>query len=72
VSQKNFEQVEKVLNESKTKKELKIGVVGVFHTINVGNNLLKYAISVVLKEMGFIPYIIATSLDRINLSFLRN
>ena len=28
--------------------------------INVGNNLLKYAISIKLKELGYIPYIIGT------------
>ena len=27
-----------------TKKKLKIGVVGVYHCMNVGNNLLKYSI----------------------------
>ena len=58
-------------NINERKKKLKIGILSVLNCINVGNNYLKYAISVVLKEMGFIPYIIATSLDRINFSFLR-
>ena len=38
----------------------KIGVVCVRHEVNIGNNLLKYAISVKLKELGYIPYIIGT------------
>ena len=30
----------------------KIGVVGVRHEANIGNNLLKYAISIKLSELG--------------------
>ena len=41
-------------------KKIKIGIVGVRHCINIGNNLIKYAISLILKELGFIPYIIGT------------
>ena len=55
---------------NKKKKKLKIGVVGVRHEINVGNNLLKYALSILLKEMGFIPYIIGTRLKKYNISFI--
>ena len=59
-----------ILTKNITKKKLKIGVVGVYHCMNVGNNLLKYSISVVLKEMGFIPYIIGTNNNKTNLDFL--
>ena len=52
------------------KKKLKIGVVGVWHEINVGNNLVKYSISILLKELGFIPYIIGTRWSNYNISFL--
>ena len=52
------------------KKKLRIGVVSIFHCSNVGNILIKYAISVVLKKMGCIPYIIATNQEKFNLDFL--
>ena len=52
------------------KKRLKIGVVGVWHEINIGNNLVKYSISILLKELGFIPYIIGTQWSNYNISFL--
>ena len=38
----------------------KIGIISVRHNVNIGNNLLKYAISIKLKELGYIPYIIGT------------
>ena len=44
----------------KTISSVKVGVVCVRHEVNIGNNLLKYAISVKLKELGYIPYIIGT------------
>ena len=43
-----------------SKKRLKIGIVGVSHEANVGNNLIKYAIAIVLSNLGFEPYIIGT------------
>ena len=52
------------------KKKLKIGVVGVWHEINVGNNLVKFSITMLLKELGFIPYIIGTQWSNYNISFL--
>ena len=58
-------------NINERKKKLKIGILSVLNCINVGNNYLKYAISVVLKEMGFIPYIIGTNPEKITLEFLR-
>ena len=43
-----------------------MGVVGVRHEVNIGNNLLKYAIFIKLKELGFKPYIIGTLWKRFN------
>ncbi len=51
-------------------KKIKIGVVGVEHCINIGNNLIKYAISIILKELGYIPYIIGTNIRNYNIKFL--
>ena len=44
----------------------KVGVIGVRHETNIGNNLIKYAISIKLKELGYIPYIIGTIWNRFN------
>ena len=49
----------------------KIGVIGVRHEPNIGNNLLKYAISIKLKELGFKPYIIGTHWMNYNINFLK-
>ena len=57
------------LNQKNT-KQLKIGVIGVIHEINVGNNLVKFAISIVLKNLGYIPFIIGTRCNWCNISFL--
>lgn len=48
----------------------KIGVVGVRHEVNIGNNLLKYAISIKLKELGYKPFIIGTHWNNFNISFI--
>ena len=48
----------------------RIGVVGVRHESNVGNNLIKYAISIKLKELGYKPYIIGTHLENRNIAFI--
>ena len=50
----------------KTKSHIKVGVIGVRHEANIGNNLLKYAMSVKLLELGYIPYIIGTVWDKFN------
>ena len=39
-------------------KKLKIGVIGLPHNDNIGNNLVKYSISIKLLELGFIHYIL--------------
>ena len=51
------------------KNRLKIGVVGRQHVANVGNNLIKYAISTVLSNLGFEPYIIGTCPNNLSISF---
>ena len=49
----------------------KIGVIGVRHCNNIGANLLKYAMSIKLTELGFIPYIIGTHYKNRNIRFLK-
>ena len=50
----------------------KIGVIGVRHCNNVGANLLKYAMSIKLSELGFKPYIIGNHYENTDISFLKN
>jgi hypothetical protein len=59
-----------IIIKYKKRQKLKIGVVGLRHEINVGNNLVKYSISILLKKLGFIPYIIGTHWHNFNISFL--
>ena len=54
------------------KKKLKVGVIGLRHETNIGNNLIKYAISIKLRELGFIPYIIGTHYKNTDITFLKN
>ena len=56
----------------KYKKKKRVGIIGLRHEVNVGNNLIKYAISIKLSELGFIPYIIGTHLNNYNISFIKN
>ena len=56
--------------KKKISKSKKIGVIGVRHEVNIGTNLLKYAISIKLKELGYIPYIIGTHWDNYNITFI--
>ena len=48
----------------------RIGVIGVRHENNIGNSLIKYAISIKLKELGYKPYIIGTHWNKRNISFI--
>ena len=52
------------------KRKKKIGVIGLKHGNNIGNNLLKYAISIILSELGFEPYIIGIKRKYCNISFI--
>ena len=54
----------------KNLKKKKIGIIGLEHSQNVGNNLLKYAISIKLTELGVIPYIIGMRYRKHNISFV--
>ena len=56
--------------KSKIKFGKKIGVVSLRHEVNIGNNLIKYAISILLKNFGYKPYIIGTHLKNRNISFI--
>lgn len=49
----------------------KIGVIGLPHSYNIGNNLVKYAMSIKLKELGFDPYIIGMRFKNHSFPFLR-
>ena len=50
----------------------KIGVIGLEHSINIGNNLLKYAISITLSNLGFDPYIVGKRFHNQNISFIQS
>ena len=52
------------------KKKLKIGVVGIGHGPNIGNNLVKYSIFMKLTELGYDPYIIGNLRKNTNISFM--
>lgn len=54
------------------KKFKKIGIIGLSHSQNIGNNLLKYAIFIKLSQFGFDPYIIGKKKRYSNISFLLN
>ena len=54
----------------KTRKKKKIGVIGVSHRNNIGNNLLKYAMFIKLSELGFDTYIIGTHKLNDDISFI--
>ena len=59
----------KYIKEISNKKKLKIGIVGVRHEINIGNNLIKYAMTKILSEFGYIPYIIGTRYLNLSIEF---
>ena len=49
----------------------KIGVIGLAHSNNIGNNLLKYAIFIKLSQLGFDPYIIGMKFKGNDISLLK-
>lgn len=53
-------------------KKKKIGIIGLEHSQNIGNNLLKYAIYIKLSELDTIPYIIGMRYHNDNISFIKN
>ena len=50
---------------------IKVGVISLEHSQNIGNNLLKYAIYIKLIELGFKPYIIGKKYLNDNISFIQ-
>lgn len=50
----------------------KIGIIGLPHSQNVGNNLLKFAMFIKLSELGYSPYMVGERLKNHNISFLLN
>jgi len=59
-----------ILISNATKNQKKIGVIGVRHDTNIGNNLIKFAISIKLNELGYIPYIVGTHSNNTDISFI--
>ena len=48
----------------------KVAVIGLDHSQNIGNNLLKYAMYIKLKSLGFLPIMIGKLFENHNISFL--
>ena len=55
----------------KYRNKKKIGVISLAHSQNIGNILLKYAISTKLSQLGFEPYIIGRKIKRQDISLLQ-
>ena len=53
-------------------KRKRIGIIGLEHSQNVGNNLLKYSIFIKIYELGHFPYIIGRKFRNHNISFLKH
>ena len=52
--------------------KIKVGIIGLEHSQNIGNNLLKYAIHIKIKELGFDPYIVGMKFLNDSYSFIQN
>ena len=52
-------------------KKKKVGVIGLEHSINIGNNLLKYAMFIFLRNLGYDPFIIGMKIPHNNITFIR-
>ncbi len=55
----------------KKKNKIKIGVISLAHSQNIGNILLKYAIFIKLSQLGFEPYIIGKKSSKHDISLLQ-
>ena len=53
-------------------QNVKLGIICLEHSQNIGNNLLKYAMSIKLLELGYSPYIIGQRFRKHNISFIEN
>ena len=65
-----FPLIKQIIIHLKLKK--KIQVIGLQHSQNIGNNLVKYAIYIKLLELGFDPYIVGMRYKKSNISFILN
>ena len=52
-------------------KKKKIGVISCNYHANVGNNLVKYAMHIILTNYGYESQIVATNAENFNLSFIK-
>lgn len=59
-----------ILKNNNQKK--KVGVIGLEHSNNIGNNLLKYAMFIELSNLGYDPYIVGMKIPGHNISFIQN
>ena len=53
-------------------RKIKVGVIGLEHSQNIGNNLLKYAMFIVLSNLGYDPYIIGMKFLDHNITFIQS
>ena len=53
-------------------RKLKIGIICLEHSNNIGNNLLKFAIYNKISELGYNPIMIGTKAKNNNISFIQN
>ena len=53
-------------------RKLKIGIICLEHSNNIGNNLLKLAIYNKISEFGYNPIMIGTKAINNNISFIQN
>ena len=60
----------KYFNVSFGKLKKKVGIIGLAHSQNIGNNLVKYSIFIKLIELGYTPYIVGTRFRNHNISFI--
>ena len=56
----------------KFRKSVKLGIICLEHSQNIGNNLLKFAIYNKIKQLGYNPIIIGTYALNNNISFIQN
>ena len=52
-------------------KKKKVGVISIEHSQNIGNNLLKYSMSILLYKLGYDPYIVGMRFKNHNISFIQ-
>ena len=59
-----------IYNRKNVKYGKRIGVISLRHEVNIGNNLIKYAISILIKQLGYKPFIIGTHWNNFNITFI--